>query len=109
MTTKSDAVVNDTSIEIYCNAQLKMIEDMSKKKVEQYECSLYQNPKTAPWSVFTSYKNVFTRYPTHLYSVEFVHSTNLKKRIVLTLTCGPKYCEKLLPDLHQIVSTITFD
>ena len=29
---KSDAVVNDTSIEIYCNAQLKMIEDMSKKK-----------------------------------------------------------------------------
>ena len=61
MTTKSDAIINDTNIEMFCNAQLKMIEDMSKKKVEQYECSLYQNPKTAPWSVFTSYKNVFLK------------------------------------------------
>ena len=107
--TRSDAMINDTNIEMFCDNQLKMIEGMSKKKVEQYECSLYQNPKISVWSVFTSYKNVFTRYPTHMYTVEFVHSTNLKKRIVLALTCGPKYCEKLLPDFYKLVSTITFE
>ena len=113
MVTKSNATVQQSNIEMFCDAQLQMITDMSKKlhkkKVSEYNCDIYKYPNGSKWSVITSYTNVFTIYPTHAYSVEFVHPSNLYKRYILNLTCGPNYCDQLKEKFYEIIQSINFE
>ncbi len=113
MVTKSNATVQQSNIEVFCDAQLQMITDMSKKlhkkKVSEYNCDIYKYPNGSKWSVITSYTNVFTIYPTHAYSVEFVHPSNLYKRYILNLTCGPNYCDQLKEKFYEIIQSINFE
>ncbi len=106
---RKDVEINNTNIQTFCNAQLQILQNSAKKKIEGYDCFLSSLPQKASWAVMTNYVNPFTNNPTNYYSVEFASSSFSGKRFVVSLICGPDYCSKLTDDFLKVLKTISFD
>ena len=104
-----DLKIDDTNIQTFCNAQIQILENAAKKKIEGYDCFLSSFPQNTSWAVMTNYVNPFTNNPTNFYSVEFAHSSFAGKRFVVALVCGPDYCSKLTDHFLKVIKSIRFD